>query len=314
MRRLRRPVPPASAADRLSPLAARCVPPRPAPRANGDRTRPPRRAAGGWRLPCCACRANPRPGEGWRIAQAGLTDAEARGCRSPGMPKPGDAACPPRGRRSARRLGRLKLGPRRKRERCFYPAGPAAAASCPVRRRSTPERSSTSAGFGTDGGWRQTASRIPGPLKRVTRRRRARASAAHALATGAPRPAHLHESERVDRGGSGDLLVDGVELAALGGLAHHAPELAALAERGLALGADPLVGQVPIHLGADRLGQPVSLHQVPEVEDRVLLAYAAPLAPRSLRTVRNTVVAELDAREVPHGVAVITASLRPSGR
>ena len=40
-----------------------------------------------------------------------------------------------------------------------------------------------------------------------------------------------------------DLFVDGVEFAALGRLAHHAPDLAIFAERSLALGADiALVG------------------------------------------------------------------------
>jgi hypothetical protein len=48
---------------------------------------------------------------------------------------------------------------------------------------------------------------------------------------------------------------------------------------------DTLVGQIRVHLGQDRRGQPVPLQQVAEVQDRVLRACAAPLRPRSLRTI-----------------------------
>ena len=53
----------------------------------------------------------------------------------------------------------------------------------------------------------------------------------------------------------------------------------------------PLVGEVAVHLGEQLLGQRVRLQQVAEVQDR--------------RLVRDPVIAKLDAREVPHGVAVI---------
>ena len=68
---------------------------------------------------------------------------------------------------------------------------------------------------------------------------------------------------------------------------------------------DTALAQVRVHRFEDGARRVVSFQQVVEVEDRVLRALDAPLALRSLRTVRDRIVAQLQPGEATHRVAVV---------